>query len=101
MGKKIIWATEAFADLQHIHAYIARDSAVIADSFIEKVFASVTRLERFPFLGPKVREWVKSPYRHLIVSPYRIIYRVDKRTVYIIAIAHGAQELKRFLRDRN
>jgi plasmid stabilization system protein ParE len=32
--------------------------------------------------------------------PYRVIYRVEKEAVFIIAIVHGAQDLKRFMRNR-
>jgi plasmid stabilization system protein ParE len=70
MGQKIIWSPEAFSDLQGIHDYIARDSAIIAASFIEKILATVDRLIDFPLSGARIREWKKTPYRHVIVPPY-------------------------------
>jgi toxin ParE1/3/4 len=100
MGQKIIWSREAYADLESIHDYIARDSETIAASFTEKILVAVDRLADFPLIGPRIREWKTSPYRHTVVPPYRIIYRVDDSAVWIIAIAHGARDLKRILRNR-
>jgi plasmid stabilization system protein ParE len=86
--------------LKQIHDYIARDSQVIAAAFIEKVLDSIDRLADFPFLGPRIREWKRTPYRHLIVPPYRVIYRVDPKrdAVILVAIVHGARDLKKFFR---
>jgi toxin ParE1/3/4 len=100
MGKKIIWSPQAFSDLKSIHDYIARDSQTIAAAFTERLLTSIDRLADFPHLGPKIREWKRTPYRHLIAPPYRIIYRVAKDAVLIIAIVHGSRDLKRFLRTR-
>jgi len=74
MATKIIWSPAAYADLESIHEYIARDSEVIAAIFIERILNTVDRLADFPLIGPRIREWKRSPYRHLIVSSYRIIY---------------------------
>lgn len=102
MVQKIVWSAEALADLKSIHDYIAHDSVVIAGSFIERMLKAIDRLADFPRLGPRIREWKSSPYRHIIVLPYRVIYRVqtESSSVYIIAIAHGSRDLKRFLRGR-
>lgn len=78
MGQKIIWSPAAFSDLEGIRDYIARDSEVIAASFVDRILDGIDRLADFPLIGPRIREWKKSPYRHIIVAPYRVIYRVEK-----------------------
>lgn len=102
MGKKIIWSPQTYSDLKNIHDYIARDSKIVAASFTETILETIDRLADFPFMGPRIREWKNSPYRHLVVPPYRIIYRVDEKreAVILIAIVHGARDLKLFLRGR-
>jgi toxin ParE1/3/4 len=97
MAQKIIWTPEALADLRGIHEYISRDSETIAANFIDQLLDDVDRLADFPLLGPHIREFKRSRYRHLIVRPYRVVYRVEQEAVVLIAIVHGAQDLKRFL----
>jgi toxin ParE1/3/4 len=46
---------------------------------------------RFPNSGRTLPEFPESPFRELIVPPYRFFYRADKKTIWIIAAWHGAQ----------
>jgi toxin ParE1/3/4 len=103
MDRKIIWTPEALADLQAIRDYIARDSENFAATFVERLLWKIDRLLDFPMIGPLIRERTKTPYRHLVVPPYRIIYRVDpkKTAIVLIAIVHGRRDLKQLLSDRN
>jgi toxin ParE1/3/4 len=103
MGRKIIWTPEALADLESLRDYIARDSEEIAAAFVERLLRSIDRLLDFPMIGPEIRERTKLPYRHLVVPPYRIVYRVgkDEAAVHLIAIAHARRDLKQILRGRN
>jgi len=100
MAHKIIWSPEALRDLEGVFAYIARDSEAIGARVIEKLLEAVDRLAIYPESGPRIREWKKSPYRHSVVRPHRIIYRIEGDAVFIIAIVHGAQDLKKLLRKR-
>jgi addiction module RelE/StbE family toxin len=100
MAKKIIWSPEALADLRSIHDYIAHDSEAIASNFIERLLNDVDRLAEFLLIGARIREFKRSDYRHLIVRPYRVIYRVADDAVFLIAVVHGARDLKRFLKGR-
>ena len=98
MDLKIIWSPDAGNDLEAIFNYISRDSVTIAAKVAERILAAIDRLGLFPHSGPKIREWRNLPNRHSAVPPYRIIYRVDDGTVVIIAIVHGAQDLKKLMR---
>jgi addiction module RelE/StbE family toxin len=97
MAERIIWTPEAYRDLEGIFEFIARDSVAIAISVIERILARIDDLRDFPLMGAKVREWKISPYRHLIEARYRIIYRIEAGVVRLIAIVHGARDLKRIL----
>jgi toxin ParE1/3/4 len=91
MPHKIIWSPEAVGDLEGISAYISRDSPAIAAKVIERLLDSTELLADFPLSCPRVREWKRSPYRHCVVPPHRIIYRVEGQAVFVIAVVHGAQ----------
>ena len=93
----VIWTEKSLNDLEDIYDYIAADSPFYARHQIEKVIVSVERLSEFPTSGRNLPEFPASPYREVIVDPYRIVYRHIPTTaqVYIIAVVHG----KRLLRE--
>jgi toxin ParE1/3/4 len=73
-------------------AYIRRDNASASRRFREKAQTSLRRLEDFPESGRKIPEFPDLPHRELIIEKYRFFYRVEKKTVWIMAVWHSAQE---------
>jgi plasmid stabilization system protein ParE len=71
----------------HIH----RDKPKAATDFRKKTEKSLRRLIRFPNSGRTLPEFPELPHREVVVPPYRFFYRVEKKTVWIIAVWHGAQ----------
>lgn len=100
MAHKIIWSPGAADDLQGISTYLSRDSETMAARVIQRILDSLEKLEDHPYSGPQIREWKRTSYRHMMVPPHRVIYRVEKEAVFIIAIVHGAQDLKKFMRKK-
>ena len=45
---RLVWAPQAIADVEAIRAYVARDSSHYANFVVERILASVTRLESHP-----------------------------------------------------
>jgi addiction module RelE/StbE family toxin len=90
---RLEWTEPAVADLENIQNYIARDSAEYADALIERLILSVDRLESFPESGRRVPESRDPKIRELLVESYRVIYRLKKGRVQILAVAHGARNL--------
>jgi len=72
-------------------AYIVRDDPAAARRFKRRAEAVLRRLERFPQSGRALPEFPDLPYREVIVAPYRFFYRVQGKTVWIVAVWHGAQ----------
>ena len=93
---KLIWQDEAVEDLQTIYEYIARDSALYAAEYIEKIMGHESAIIRFPNLGRIVPEYGDPHIREVFEGNYRIIYRVheDKDRIDVLTVVHGAQELK-------
>lgn len=54
---------------------------------------SVNWLGLFPESGRRVPESTDSKVRELLVESYRIIYRLKRGSVQILAVAHGARNL--------
>jgi plasmid stabilization system protein ParE len=71
--------------------YIRQDSPLAAANFREKAEEFLRRLEEFPESGRSIPEFPGLPHREVIVRPYRFFYRVVGKTVWIVAVWHGAQ----------
>ena len=72
-------------------AYIQRDNPTAASRFRQKAEQKLRRLESFPESGRHLPEFPELPYREVIVAPYGFFYRIDGKTVWIVAVWHGAQ----------
>ncbi len=71
--------------------YIRQDSHQAAEKFRAKAELVLRRLEEYPESGRSIPEFPGLPHREVIVRPYRFFYRVAGKTVWIVAVWHGAQ----------
>lgn len=94
---EIIWSDPALEQLNEIAEYIALDKPEAASSLVQKVFATVDRLEQFPQSGHIPPETPNSIYRELYVKPCRIFYRQEDDAVLIIHVMREEMQLRRFL----
>jgi toxin ParE1/3/4 len=81
----------AEADLEEIWTLIAADSLESAAQFVVQLEDRIATLERMPTRCPLIRENAQlgAEYRHLIIGDYRVVFRVEGRTVYILRLIHG------------
>lgn len=88
----------AEGDLEEIWTYISEDSPPRATHFIHELEKKTRTLERFPERCPLIpeNEILGTPYRHLLVGKYRLIFRVADYVVYILRIVHGSRLLDNF-----
>ena len=70
---------------------IRRENATAARQFRRQAEKALKRLERFPESGAVVAEFPDLPYREVYVKPYRFFYRVNDRTIWVVAVWHGAR----------
>ncbi len=94
---QIIWTEPALQDLNNIAEYIALDKVSAAKRLVQKVFASVERLEQFPQSGRIPPELKNSRYLEVIVNSCRIFYRVEKDKVFILYVMRSERKLKNYL----
>ena len=72
-------------------AYILGENPAAARQFKQRAQTVLRRLERFPESGRVLPEFPDLPYREVIVGPYRFFYRIAGKTVWVVAVWHGAQ----------
>lgn len=97
------WATVAARDLTEIVEYIAREDPGAALGILDALEAKASSLETFATRGRIVPELLGiqlREYRELLVTPYRIIYRVEKARVVVVAVFDGRRNLEDILLDR-
>ena len=90
---RLIWAEPALQDLEQIADYIALDNEDAARRLVQKVFTQAKLLEDFPEMCPKPHDLPDTTYRHLIVGPLRIFYRVQDELVYIVYVMRHEKRL--------
>ena len=86
---QVVWTREALSDLAVIRQYIGQFDPAAAASFARRLIEAGENLGEFPFKGREIgdglRQWP-------LVRPYLLRYVVDGDSVYILDIAHGAQD---------
>ena len=97
MAYEIEWAESAIADLLEAIEYFAKDSPSYAASLVVRAEAAAASLADLPHRGRLVREYRDPNVRELIVSSYRLIYRVTAATVSVISFVHTARDLPTFV----
>ena len=83
---RLIWTEPALQDLEQLADYIALDDDSAAKRLVKKVFKQAELLESFPEMCPQPHDLPDTTYRHLIVNPLKIFYRVDTDIVYIVYV---------------
>lgn len=74
-------------------AYIRRDKYAAAHTFRRRAEQVLRRLEKHPSSGRVIPEFPELSHREVVVRPYRFFYRIEKNTIWIVAVWHGAREL--------
>ena len=89
----IQWSPLAIDRLSEISNYIAQDNPNAAERWVLSIFDRVEQIKDFAESGQPVPEIKRKDIRQLVISNYRIIYRVDGKTVSILTVRHSRQIL--------
>ena len=93
---KLLWLQSAKDDLKDIFDFIAADSKKYARHQVKQIRDRVSLLKSNPYLGKVVSEYDLNSIREIIISHYRIIYRIkNDELIHIILIHHGARRFPR------
>lgn len=90
-------------DLIGIIEYIAADSPANALTIFRKIKQKASNLYSFPQRGriiPELRDQGISQYRELVVPPWRMIYRISEKTVYVLSVLDSRQNIEDILLKR-
>lgn len=101
---RVLVAESARQDLREIAEYVARrDSRVAARRQLNKLRTRIRALVTHAGRGrvvPELGERGILTWREAIVSPWRIIYRIEGRAVYVLVVLDGRRDLSEILLRR-
>ncbi|MDX2501607.1 MAG: type II toxin-antitoxin system RelE/ParE family toxin [Deltaproteobacteria bacterium] len=99
----IEWAEVAENDLKEIIEYIAEDSPANALKILKKIKQKASSLYTLPERGrivPELRDQGILIYRELIISPWRMIYRISEMKIYVLSVLDARQNVEDILLKR-
>ena len=100
---QIVWAHVAESDLKEIIDYIAIDSPANALKILKKIKQRASNLYTSPERGrvvPELQDQGISTYRELIVPPWRIVYRISAKDVYVLSVLDSRRNVEDILLKR-
>lgn len=104
MSYKVLLTRSAERDLEEIYQYIAEyDTQGNADYVLDKLMAVAETLATFPERGSYPKELLAlgiREYRQAHFKPYRLIYRVLEKQVFIYMIADSRRDMQTLLSRR-
>ncbi len=100
---QVVWANIAEKDLQGIVSYIAQDSVSQALHILHTIKKSASSLYHTPTRGrivPELHEQGIVQYRELVVSPWRIVYRISRQSVLVVSVFDSRRNIEDILLKR-
>jgi toxin ParE1/3/4 len=100
---QVIWAKIAEIDLKEIIEFLSVESPCNALKILKKIKDKASSLYTLPERGrivPELQDQGISQYRELIISPWRLIYRIDRQEIYILSIIDSRRNVEDILLKR-
>jgi toxin ParE1/3/4 len=100
---QVVWSNIAENDLRNIIEYIADDSPPNALKIFKSIKQKVSSLNTFPERGrivPELRDQGILQYRELIISPWRILYRISEMKVFVLSVLDSRRNIEDILLKR-
>ena len=100
---QVIWTKAAESDLLAILGYIMKASPLAAKEVFNKIKVQAENLVLFPERGQVVAELFSQGicfYREIIIAPWRVMYRIVDKTVFILAVIDARRNVEDVLLER-
>ena len=101
---EVLLTEGAERDLEGIYDYLAEsDSPAKAEQLLRRLLETTERLARFPDRGAWPKELLAlgiREYRQTFIRPYRVIYRVIAKRVFVYLIVDARRDMQSLLARR-
>ncbi|HDO26289.1 MAG TPA: type II toxin-antitoxin system RelE/ParE family toxin [Nitrospirae bacterium] len=102
-GFDVEWVQQAGRDLENIIGYISQDNLNTALKLLKKIRTRCEALNRLPDRGrivPELKAFGIFSYRELVITPWRVIYRMSDQKVYVLAVIESRRNIEDILSER-
>jgi toxin ParE1/3/4 len=100
---RVVWSNVAENDLRSIIEYIAKESPSHAFKIFKSIKKRASMLYTLPERGrivPELRDQGILQYREMIIPPWRILYRISEREVYVLSVLDSRRNIEDILLKR-
>lgn len=92
MARELVVSEEAISDLEEIWDYIAKDSPLNADRFLDQLYRKCTDIADLEGIG-RSREELFPGLLSIPHKTYILFFERDETQVRIVRIVHGSRDL--------
>jgi len=99
----IFWTKSAENDLKNIIEYIKRDSAERAKEIFYAIKDECESLKNLPErkrVVPELQQFGIVHYREIIYKRWRIIFKIEEKSVYVLVVVDSSRDLEDLLFER-
>lgn len=103
LNYKVIWSNVAESDLKDIIEYISIDSPQNALRILKNIKQKTSKLYTLPErnrIVPELQDQGILQYREMIIPPWRLIYRIAERKVYVLSLIDSRRNVEDILLKR-
>ncbi len=103
LNYKVIWTNVAESDLKDIIEYISIDSPQNALRILNNIKQKTSELYTLPERNrtvPELQDQGILQYKEMIIPPWRLIYRIAERKVYILSLIDSRRNVEDILLKR-
>lgn len=101
---EVLLTADAAADLEEIYEYISmHDAPTKADYVLDQIEKVMQTLATFPGRGACPKELLAMgirEYRQTYFKPYRVLYRIIGKRVYVYLVVDGRRDMQALLQRR-
>jgi len=87
----VVWTRRAFQRLLGIEGFTAHDHPSAAQAHTDRLLLETRNLGDFPRMGRIVPEIPAGSLRELMISNYRIVYRIDHEATHVLTVFESHQ----------
>ena len=99
----VVWTRTAHDDLAELINYIAWNDPLAAKEVLARIEKRARTLAQQAGRGrivPELREVGVLHYRELVERPWRIVFRIETRHVFVLAVLDARRDLQTLLLER-
>jgi len=100
---QVFWTQTAQQDLSKIIEYIAAGNKLHAGRIYAEIKEKAGNLQQMPLQGrivPELRYFSILIYRELIITPWRLIYKIEENKAWVLAVIDGRRNVEEILLNR-